>query len=181
MARAAKPKDQKVPAVVQPTTAVAGKLPVGRPSDYNPEIATILCQRLAEGRSLNSISTDDDMPSKATVLRWLAIHEPFRSQYADARVLQADAIFDECLDIVDDARNDWMERVNKNGETEVVPNPEATARSRLRLDARKWMAGKLAPKKYGEKVTQELTGPNGETLNTGPSVVVFQLPDNGRS
>jgi hypothetical protein len=61
-----------------------------------------------------------------------------------AREAQADAIFDECLDIADDGSNDFM------GEDEKY-NGDAVARSKLRVDTRKWMAGKLAPKKYGDK------------------------------
>ena len=59
--------------------------------------------------------------------------------------MQADAIFDECLDIADDGANDYM------GDDEKY-NGDHVARSRLRIDTRKWMAGKLAPKKYGEKL-----------------------------
>jgi hypothetical protein len=94
------------------------------------------------------------MPNKATVFRWLASNEQFRDQYARARETQADALFDEILDIADDGSNDWMEKHNADGENiGWRENGEALRRSQLRVDARKWMAGKLQPKKYGEKVT----------------------------
>jgi hypothetical protein len=64
----------------------------------------------------------------------------FTAQYARAREIQADGMVDEMLDIADDARNDWME---KRGE--LVPDNEAIHRSRLRIDARRWVAGKLRP------------------------------------
>ena len=57
-----------------------------------------------------------------------------------------------------------MERLNKNGEVEMVVNYENIQRSRLRVDTRKWIMSKLAPKKYGDKVTQELTGKDGAEL-----------------
>lgn len=73
-----------------------------------------------------------------------------------AREAQADAIFDEILDIADDGSNDWMERHDaEGGSIGWKENGEAIGRSRLRIDARKWMAGKLRPKVYGEKLGVE--------------------------
>lgn len=133
------------------------KHPGGRPSDYSDEIATAICVRLADGESLRSICADDTMPDKATVFRWLSKHEEFRDQYARARETQADALFDEILDIADDGHNDWMAR--KFGEEERwVENGEALRRSALRVDARKWVVSKLLPKKYGDRVTNVVEG-----------------------
>lgn len=131
-------------------------MPAGRPSTYGPEITDIICERIANGESLKSICEEDGLPDKATVFRWLAAHEEFRDRYARAREVQADALFDDILSIADDGRNDWMER--KNGDGENIgwqENGEALRRSQLRIDARKWMAGKLRPKKYGDKLELE--------------------------
>lgn len=93
------------------------------------------------------------MPEQRTVYRWLAHkdHEEFRQQYARARELQADTLADECLDIADDARNDWMEKLGPEEAQLYQLNGEHIQRSRLRIDQRKWMAGKLKPKVYGDK------------------------------
>lgn len=140
---------------------------IGRPSNYSDEIADKICEGLIDGRSLRSICLDDDMPGITTVMRWLSKNEDFREQYTRARELQADTIADEILDIADDGSNDWMER--KSGEGEHLGwqfNGEAARRSQIRIDARKWMAGKMRPKKYGDKVQNEHSGPDG-----GPIVV----------
>ncbi len=72
--------------------------------------------------------------------------------YTHARDAQADALFDETLEIADDGRNDWMERHNEEGEAiGWRENGEAIRRSQLRIDTRKWIAAKLRPKKYGDK------------------------------
>lgn len=124
----------------------------GRPSSFSETIAETICVELSEGRSLRSICTDEGMPDKATVFRWLATNEAFRDQYARAREAQADAMADETLDIADDGSNDWMERRNADGALIGWQlNGEAVSRSKLRVDARKWFAAKLAPKKYGER------------------------------
>lgn len=128
-------------------------MPIGRPSSFTQEIADKICNRLANGESVRRITDDTDMPAQSTVYDWLAREPSFAEQYARAREKQADAIFNECLDIADDARNDWME---KNGGQ--VPDNEAVQRSRLRIDTRKWMAGKLRPKVYGEKLDLAHTG-----------------------
>lgn len=128
-----------------------------RPSDFTQELVDTLCERIANGESLRSICEEAEMPNKATVFRWLAANTAFSDQYARARETQADSLFDEILSIADDGHNDFM--LKKFGEDERwVENGEALRRSQLRVDARKWMAGKLRPKKYGDKITQELTG-----------------------
>ena len=133
---------------------------MGRPSEFNQEIASGICERIADGESLRSICASDDMPAKSTVFKWLTQQKGFADQYAHAREAQADTLFDEMLDIADDARNDWMERNGKD-DAGWEANGEHIQRSNLRLEARKWMAGKLRPKKYGDKITQEHTGADG--------------------
>lgn len=118
---------------------------MGRPSSYSPEIAERICERLIEGESLRKICLADDMPSAAAVCRWLGENEQFRDQYARARDAQADTLADEILDIADDGSNDFM------GEDEAY-NGDAVQRSKLRVDARKWIAAKLKPKKYGDRL-----------------------------
>lgn len=120
---------------------------------FTEEIGDAICERLALGESVRSICDDEAMPSMSTVFKWLRDNEAFSQQYARAREVQADALFDDIIDIADDGRNDWMEKRNADGENiGWQENGEALRRSQLRIDARKWMAGKLRPKKYGEKL-----------------------------
>lgn len=135
----------------------------GRPSTFDQTIADTICERLGDGQSLREICRDPSMPDKATVFRWLAQHEPFRQQYAVAREVQADHLLEEMLDIADDARNDWMTRAQGEGEIQ-VPDTEHISRSKLRISTRQWMMAKMAPKKYGERVQQEISGPNGAPI-----------------
>lgn len=128
--------------------------------EYSDEIAGRICAGLADARSLRSICLDEGMPSQTTVFRWLGDerYAAFREQYARAREAQADALFDEMLDIADDGSNDWMQRKREDGSTDEVLNHEHVQRSKLRIEARKWMAGKLRPKVYGEKIEHEHSG-----------------------
>jgi hypothetical protein len=128
---------------------------IGRPSSFTQQKADIICSRLANGESLRTICRDEDMPDAATVYAWLMKDDAFLKQYERARELQADTLADETLEIADDARNDWMAREGE-GNAGWQMNGEHVQRSRLRIDQRKWMAGKLRPKKYGDKL--ELAG-----------------------
>lgn len=112
-----------------------------------------ICDRLTNGESLRQICDDEGLPAASTVFLWLKEDSDFSEQYARAREAQADALFDDILSIADDARNDWMERTNSDGQNiGWQENGEAMRRSQLRIEARKWMAGKLQPKKYGDKI-----------------------------
>jgi hypothetical protein len=138
---------------------------MARPSEYNQEKVDLICDRLADGESLRSICRDSDMPSTGTVCRWLGQNKAFQEQYARARELQADALFDETLDIADDATNDWMQKQDGEGGVAFVLNGENIQRSRLRIETRKWLVGKLRPKKYGEKQVLEHSGPDGGSID----------------
>jgi hypothetical protein len=133
-----------------------------RKSEFEQSIADAICERLADGESLRSICKDETMPATSTVFKWLVQQPTFAEQYTRAREAQADTLFDEILDIADDGANDWMEKPGRGEESRGwQENGEALRRSVLRVDARKWMAGKLRPKKYGEKLQH--TGADGES------------------
>jgi hypothetical protein len=145
-----------------------------KPYPWTPEIEAEIFERLANAEPLADICEDDWLPSARTVYRRLKDDEPFRQRYAHAREMQADTIFDEILQIADDARNDWMERkgAEDKGWTE---NGEHIQRSRLRIDARKWMAGKLRPKVYGDKL--EVSGAGDDGAHVHRVEVSFVRPD----
>jgi hypothetical protein len=103
-----------------------------------------ICQQIAECSPLRTIAEKAGV-GLGTLITWLA---GFPEQYARAREAQAEKFAEDILAIADDTAQDVT--VGENGR-EVVNN-EAIARSRLRVDARKWLASKFAPKKYGDKV-----------------------------
>jgi hypothetical protein len=139
-----------------------------RPSDYTPELADAICARLADGESLRTVCQSDEMPDKSTVFRWLRTNA---DQYTRAKEESADALTDEMLDISDDGTNDWMARKGEEGEsTGWQVNGEHIQRSRLRIETRKWIASKLKPKKYGDKVDLTHAGPGGGAIELSLNV-----------
>jgi hypothetical protein len=123
-------------------------------STFTQKTADLICERLANGESIRTICKAKEMPAQSTIFKWLADNASFSEQYARAREAQADLIFEEMFEIADDASNDWMQRKAKEGEESpgFELNGEHIQRSRLRIDARKWMLSKMAPKKYGDKI-----------------------------
>jgi hypothetical protein len=132
---------------------------MARTSSYSDVMADTICERISDGQSLRTICEDEGMPNKSTVFRWLAANPEFATKYAHAREAQADALVDEMIDIADDGRNDWMEKRNQDGENiGWQENGEALRRSDIRIKTRQWVAAKLRPKKYGEKLELEHGG-----------------------
>jgi hypothetical protein len=122
----------------------------GRPSDYSFQIAMSICDRLVDGESLRRICSDAGMPSRATVFRWIACHKEFGDRYILARDFQAEGLFDEMLEIVDDPCV-WVEKIGADGRVVRVLDHENLARVRLRMKALERQAARMAPRKYGDR------------------------------
>lgn len=130
----------------------------GVKSTYTDALARKICLRIMEGESLTKICDNPRMPNKATVIKWLA--EPkfdkFREMYYYARRVYAELLMDEIIDIADDATDDWIPTKDKKGNINGWrPDTECLQRSRLRIDTRKYLAAKLIPRIYGEKLEVE--------------------------
>ena len=120
----------------------------GRPTDYTIEIADDICYRIVQGESLNSICKTDGMPDVRSVYRWLRLHDEFSQLYARAKEDQADTLADEIQDISDERP---MMTIVTDDETIEKLDAVGINRNRLRVDARKWIAAKLKPRKYGDR------------------------------
>lgn len=136
----------------------------GRPSTFTQDLADRICAELCIGRSLRSISREGWAPSTQTVFRWLREHDGFRDQYARAKDEAADAMAEEITDIADTPPAYGPDGKIDNGDVQ---------NRRLQIDARKWVAAKLKPKKYGDKVEVGGTGKDGAVLVQ----VVTGVPD----
>lgn len=141
---------------------MASKMKAGRPSVFSPAIEDEICARIIEGESLRSICRDDHMPGQSTVFEWLesGAYADFRSRYAQARARAAEAFEDEIIDVARAA------------------TAEDAAAKRLHVDTLKWVMSKRAPKVYGDKITQEHTGPDGGPVQVSEvRRVIVRPPD----
>lgn len=121
---------------------------MSRPSSYTEELADAILDQMMDGRSLRSICDDDDMPNRRTVIRWMEKDEAFATRCARAREMQADYMDDLILDTANSC---------------TVEDAQA---ARVKISAYQWRASKLAPKRYGDKVQTEVSGPDGGPIPT---------------
>jgi hypothetical protein len=128
---------------------------MGRPTIFSQELADAICERIANGETLRSLCSDPAMPAWGTLWRWTVNNAAFAAQYTRAREDAADWHADRALDAALD--------VDGSQSSEV-------AAARLKWDALRWHAGKCAPKRWGEKVQQEISGPGGTPVQTNLTV-----------
>lgn len=113
---------------------------------------------IEEGYSLRATLKREGMPTSTTFYEWIDNDKEKALHYARACEKRADAIFEEILDIADDSSNDFALADIGDGMQVEKFNSEHVQRSRLRVDARKWMLSKMNPKKYADKIQQEHSG-----------------------
>lgn len=92
------------------------------------------------------------MPSMSTVFNWLAdkTKPEFLEQYARAKEEAADALADDIQDISD----------------KVLQKVYDPASARVAMDGKKWIAAKLKPKRYGDKLDLDANISGNITINT---------------
>jgi uncharacterized protein with von Willebrand factor type A (vWA) domain len=133
----------------------------GRPTIYTQDLADLICERLANGESMRSVARDKNMPASATMFRWMRSQEGFRDQYEIAKEESADALVEDMLDIADNGAEQELEI---DGTEIKAVTQVGVSHARLRVDARKWAASKLKPKKYGDKIQAEHSAGTGITF-----------------
>jgi hypothetical protein len=124
----------------------------GRPTDYTPELAKEICETIAStSEGLKALCKKyPHWPVHGTIYLWLRKYSTFSDLYAKAKRDQVAALVDEIIEISDDTSNDTLTKEDRNGDEYEVANTEWIARSRLRVDTRKWIAAKLVPRLYGD-------------------------------
>jgi len=123
---------------------------------FTQEVADAICAGLAEGKSLRAVCRADGMPAPSTVIGWLDDPEKaeFAEHYAIARARAYQMLADEIIEISDDSKGDvWID-----DEGNERTDAERVARSKLRVDTRKWILAKMLPKVYGDKLDLNHSG-----------------------
>jgi hypothetical protein len=131
------------------------KNPVGAPTTYNTHIATVICIRIAEGESLKQILRTEGMPVQSAVYEWLLRHPEFAEKYTRAREEQADTLADEIIAIADESPETVEVRDKEGNVIDIKIDSGYVGYQKQRIEARKWTAMKLKPKKYGDRVAVE--------------------------
>ena len=134
--KAARQMPREDPPAQEPVTKSMG----GRPTGFTPELAKEICERVALGETLTAICQDEAMPGVRTAYQWLDAQPIFAKSYALARMTRAESRAHRIDDYVRQAIEGKMH-----------PNV-----ARVAIDAEKWQAARENPKRYGDKVVQEI-------------------------
>jgi hypothetical protein len=151
---------------------------IGRPKQPVPQDkADELVAWISDGKTLREFCRKPGMPSFGTVYEWMKKDESFAERITRARDSGEDQIAQECLDIADNATNDWMERFDKDGASIGWQlNGDHVQRDKLRIETRLKLLAKWNPKKYGEKIQQELSAPGGGPIQSEHRIVFVDPP-----
>ena len=199
--KTATPPDPKKPAPKKRASGTAArKAPAKAPTnplkingtEWNREkVMAAVCNAIAS--SSKSITTilaagheGHPLPDYATFARWLGEKDesganPLRDQYARAKEAQAEVMAEELAELHNKA---WVPVMDPetgqpmffDGKPLMTVNKESAAVVRLEAENKKWLMGKLKPKKFGDKVTQEHTGPNGSAIQVQSTVTFVNPP-----
>lgn len=167
----AKPKEPKLKVVAKAKVEKASEPKTteepkknGRPKEYSNDDYFAVLLRMESGETLAAICAEDGTPSESSVRMWKNSCEEYLLAYTRAREEQQHSWADQIVEIADDATNDYVEKVRKDGSKQILFDKEAVMRSQLRVDTRKWLMARLAPKSYGDKTALELSGKGGAPL-----------------
>lgn len=146
------------------------KAKTGRPSKNTDTLTEEICGRLASGEPMSKITRDAHMPDMSTVYKWLRKDNEFRQMYEVARQDGAHTYASEISEIVDTEPNKVYDEAGN-----MKYDPASIAHSRLRMDARKWLAAKYLPKVYGER--QVIAGDADNPIKIDAEVQAQELLD----
>lgn len=149
----------------------AAKKKIGRPRKYTTELGIRICEIIASSEvGINKICKEyPSLPCVETIREWRHSNKEFSAMYARAKSDQMDYMAESILDIADDGRNDLMTVKHGNVEYE-QENKEVSARSKLRVETRKWLMAKLAPNKYGDKI--DITSGEEPLKSFAPQIII---------
>jgi hypothetical protein len=138
------------------------------PVFYTEELGQEICQEISISPvGINVLcERNPHWPTQRIVHLWTLRYEDFGRNYARAKARQIDVLVEEALRIAYDSDSDTI--IDEKGRRKC--DHEWVARSRLKIDTIKWIACKLAPKVYGDKVQIENTD-----SSTDPSLIKARM------
>ena len=165
-ATAKKVAGKAAPVAIKQVVKPAKKVPKPRAPNA-ADLKRHICEQISDGVPLQQICREPGMPAWRTVYGWMEADEKFAADFARARELGADAIAEDSMRIVDE-----LPERGPDGKID----PGSVAHAKLRAEHRLKLLAKWSPKKYGDKVQAELTGPGGGAIAVQSTVTFVQPP-----
>jgi hypothetical protein len=121
---------------------------------------------ITQGKSISKACKEVGIATSSYML-WLSRSEQYARDHARAMESRADVIFEEIIEIADSTEDDII----MSDEGKPITNHNVIQRDRLRVDARKWIAAKMNPKKYSDKYSVDHTT-KGESISSIERTIV---------
>jgi hypothetical protein len=121
---------------------------------------SLIIDQMSNGKSLKYILESNKIPGRDNVYRWLNVNhdkydKEFSDNYARATTERADFIFDEMMQIADTTEDGVTTKTNDKGIE--ITSGDMIQHRRLKVDTRKWILGRMNPKKYSDKIQIDTT------------------------
>ena len=115
--------------------------PIGRPTDYNEQLAEEICSRVIM-RPIHQVAKDEDMPSESAIYLWLQKYPAFMEKYTRAREIRAFRRAESADQVTEDMRAGLID----------------AAQARVEFDKIRWQAGRENSRVFSEKHQVEHSG-----------------------
>jgi|GEM_PF-1683005 len=174
---AVKKLSPKKPAAKKILVKKTEKLKSGPPSKFTEKMGERICEIIAthDIGTQTLCETNPDMPPYTTLNQWRYRNPDFNEQFRAAKMFQADLLADS----LDNVANEKMYYFDSDGNKRVETG--FTNDKRLRIDTRKWIAAKLLPKTYGDKVEIQNTKDENESMKKELQNLRKQLQEQNES
>jgi hypothetical protein len=103
-----------------------------------------------DGEPLRNVLMRGDAIGKRVFYDMIRESEELRAQYAHAKEIAAEMLFDRMLEIAENPQEGQTIQDGPNGVT--ITSADMLGHRRLLIDTIKWRLSKEAPKKYGDKL-----------------------------
>lgn len=121
---------------------------------YTKKLGEYICEEVAKGRTMQSIS-DEIKIARCTIHRWLLDDDDFWKLHQKAKEVQMQGFVDDLNQCINDDPPNTGDK---------VMNAAIMQQRRLKLDGLRWLAGKLAPRLYGDKLNVDHKVEGGATI-----------------
>jgi len=119
-----------------------------------------ICDKVVNNKTSFNKAIEESEINLMTFYRWLTKSDPFKERYKYARDIRADVLFEEIIDIADTTEEGTKTKDTPKGL--ITETGDMTEHRRLKIDARKWVASRMNPKKYGNTPISENDGTDNE-------------------
>ena len=168
--RPPEPKEESQPPANPKPKAKPGRKPTP-PEIREAIIEHVLHEVAMTEKGIRHICADDGRINVQTFYEWIEADPALGERYARAQAKRMEVMAERILEIADDSSGDTFVDAKGKEHTDY----ENIQRSKLRVDTRKWLMSKLAPKKYGDRAELEVSSKTTQGAIQAPDELLAEV------